>query len=302
MNGFCGYCLEYTGEMVWFGLTGGGMMNEISHDDLLACAVEAARTAGDYARSQKHRVGDVRASFEHDVKLELDFECQQKAREVLLSAFPDHSVLGEEDPEILDPRDIPEYQWIVDPIDGTVNFSHGMPFWCCSIAVREKGKTVAGTVYGPDVEELYTATTENKATCNEEPISVSQTPLLNRAMIATGVDQFVDASLPPFAIVQSLAANAQKIRVMGSAALDLCRVATGMVDGYFEAGIYLWDVAAAQLIVEQAGGKAEILHSFPEPYRLCFAASNGLIHEELTKLVDISSLQRWTNERMRDET
>ena len=269
-------------------------MSGIAYDDLLACAVEAATAAGKYAQDQKHRVGDVKVSFEHDVKLALDFECQQKARDVLLSAFPDHTVLGEEDPEIVDTDAMPEYQWVVDPIDGTVNFSHGMPFWCCSIAVREKGKTVAGAVYGPDVNELYTATLDRKSTCNGEPISVSSTKTLDKAMIMTGVDQFVDPSLPPFAIFKSLAANAQKVRVMGSAALDICRVANGAADGYFEAGIYLWDVAAGQLIVEQAGGKAEILFNMPPPYRLCFAASNGLVHKELTSLIDISSLQRWT--------
>ncbi len=254
----------------------------------------ASRTGALIAEARAGQALDLSYKDGNELLTSADLQADELIRGEIEKTFPAHNILSEESsPDLSDPQALNGPLWIVDPIDGTVNFSHGMPFWCCSIAVREKGGTVAGAVYGPDVNELYTATADRKSTCNGEPIFVSEVPTLDKAMIMTGVDQFVDPSLPPFAIFKSFASNAQKVRVMGSAALDICRVANGAADGYFEAGIYLWDVAAAQLIVEQAGGKAEILYDMPPPYRICFAASNGLIHSELTSLVDISSLQEW---------
>jgi len=258
-------------------------------ESILSCAVSAARKAGQHALENSHRRNQAVATFQHDVKLKLDQECQEIATSVIMSAFPDHHILGEEDQH----EDGQQHgtanracEWVIDPIDGTVNFSHGLPWWCCSIAFRQYGQTTAGVVYAPALNKIYTATTEQASQCNGQVINVSQTERLDKSIVLTGLDKHIDPKIPPFAIFQNLANNTQKARIMGAAAVDICQVACGNADGYFEAGIYLWDIAAAALIVEQAGGKTEIL-GLQEHGRLRFMASNGRIHQPMKKLVDV---------------
>ena len=220
----------------------------------------------------------------HDVKLKLDKECQEIAEQTILAHFPTHAILGEETAEDSTAGSVPPYLWIIDPIDGTVNFSHGLPFWCCSVAVRHHAQTMAGAVYAPALGELYTAAIGLPAECNQKPIRISNVRKLNQAMVLTGLDQKVNPKTKRLELFRAIADTAQKARVMGVAALDMCRVAAGQADGYFEAGIYTWDVAAAALIVERSGGRAEILGN-PAPHRLLFLATNGLIHDELKSLI-----------------
>lgn len=253
--------------------------------DLLACAVEAATVASTHAMTNRSRRREVLQAYHHDVKLLLDGECQRKAEEVIRGAYPAHAVLGEEDPEPSEPAQVPEYRWVIDPIDGTVNFSHGLPFWCCAVAVQRRGQTVAGAVVAPEAGERYTAARGQPAHGNGRPLAVSTTGRLAEAMVMTGLDKLVEYKLPSFAVFTRLAAAARKARVMGCAALDMCRVASGQADGYFEAGIYLWDVAAAGLVVECAGGCYEVVDRLPQPYRLCSLATNGRIHAEMRELV-----------------
>ena len=256
-----------------------------SAKNLLACAVDAVRVAGQHALDNIDRRTDAVEVSVHDVKLALDIECQAKAEAVIRGYFPDHSILGEEDAALdAAPGGSSEYEWVVDPIDGTVNFSHGMRRWACSIGVRRDGTTLAGAVYAPETDELYTATLDTAAQCNGKEIKVSQTNRAARSIVFTGLDKKVNASLPPFEIFRSIAANVQRPRVMGCASLDMCHVAAGYGDAYFESGIYIWDVIAAALIVTRAGGKAELL-SEKDDGRLMFLASNGLVHEEMRELV-----------------
>jgi myo-inositol-1(or 4)-monophosphatase len=216
--------------------------------------------------------------------LRLDGECQEQAEAVIRRRFPGHDVLGEEDPSGAARGECAGTQWIIDPIDGTVNFSHGLPAWCCSVAVAVNGKVAAGAVYAPATNECFTAATGHPARLNGRIIHVSRTRCVARALVLTGLDKSVDPRRPSFEIFRRLSASAQKARVMGSAALDICRVACGQADGYFESGIYLWDVAAAGLVVRQAGGRAEILRRLDNG-RLQFLASNGRIHRALRRLV-----------------
>ena len=257
--------------------------------ELLDCAVNAAKTAGHYAFSNWPRRNEKLKVTKHDVKLMLDVESQMKAESVVRQIFPQHSILGEEETgcENINPRDN-NYLWIIDPIDGTVNFSHGLPFWCTSVAVMKEGITLAGAVFAPALGHLFIATGEHRSLFNGKPIHVSGTKNLADAMIATGIDRGEDIGIPPLAIFNRITSTIQKTRVFGSAALDLCRVACGHIDGYFEAGIYIWDVAAAGLIVQQAGGKAEILGQADKKHCLRFVASNGIIHDELKKVVDVT--------------
>lgn len=255
---------------------------EISPALLLETAIKAATTAGNHALANRHRKSETVLVSDHDVKLKLDLECQEIAWSIVRSDFPRHAILAEESADKGQSADDPHhspYTWIIDPIDGTVNFTHGLPWWCCSIAVNHAGKTVAGAVFAPSTQELFTAFRGGPACCNGNPISVSEVKTMKEAMVLTGLDQKHTTQMPRLALFRDIADHVQKARVMGAAALDLCRVANGQCDGYFEAGIYTWDVAAAGLIVEMAGGITETLAE-PAPHRLMVMATNGQFHDE----------------------
>lgn len=257
------------------------MKKEVDSGILLECAIEAARAGGTHALKNIGRRREVLKQLKHDVKLRLDVESQEKVESVVHARFPDHGLLGEEDPyEAGIPRSDSGYLWIIDPIDGTVNFSHGLPMWCCSVAVRQGDRVVAGAVYAPELDRLFTAAAGQPALCSGAPIRVSSTPTLATSIVCTGTNKNAEAGVPPFMYFERIASSVQRPRITGSAALDICFVASGAADGYFESGIYLWDISAAGLIVEQAGGRAEAL-GFLDSKRLRFVATNGLIHEEL---------------------
>lgn len=254
---------------------------------LLETVISAVRAAGNHAHNNRHRRSETIMVAAHDVKLQLDLECQEIIWSIVRTQFPKHAILAEETADKGQPPDDPHqspYTWIIDPIDGTVNFSHGLPWWCCSVAVSYHGQTVAAAVYAPATNELFTAACGGTACYNGSPISVSTVKSLKSAMVLTGLDQKFtekDKRLKRFIAISD---NVQKARVIGAAALDMCRVAAGQSDGYFEAGIYTWDVAAASLIVELAGGRIETL-SKPSPHCLMHMATNGHIHEELKSLI-----------------
>jgi myo-inositol-1(or 4)-monophosphatase len=250
-------------------------------DRLLACAETAARAGGKHALKHNHRRGIVAQTFAHDVKLKLDRECQDVAERVIRKCFPRAVILGEENTV---PPAAADVLWIIDPIDGTVNYFHGLPLWCCSVAVQIRGRMAAGAVYAPVLDECYTAHRERQATCNGKPLAVSATRRLKDAVILTGLNKQNDLLNHSVALFQRLARKTQKVRIMGSAALDLCQVAAGRADAYFESGIYLWDVASAGLIVDQAGGRTEILETGPN-YQLRIIATNGRLHTPLRRLV-----------------
>jgi len=241
---------------------------------LLALASQAARRAGEHVLANLHRRGDVNTLLRTDVKHKLDIEAQEIATETILAAFPGHAILGEETCDAPLPES--DYVWVIDPIDGTINFFHGLPWWCCSVAVRHRGQTVAGAVFLPEMGQLYEATCDGPARCNGVPLRVSATDRLEHAMLATGADKW-DLGAYAFTFMRRVAEIAQRPRILGAAAVDLCMVAAGKLDGYFESGIYHWDMAAAGLIVERAGGTCEILRSFPG-YRIAFLATNGVLH------------------------
>ncbi len=250
--------------------------------DLLACAVSAARAAGTHALANRHRRHEVYQRLHNDVKLQLDLECQQLATAVVRAAYPEHAVLGEEDAAVgVTGGAETSYQWIIDPIDGTVNFSHGFPSWCSSVAVRRGDEVLAGAVFAPTHAELFTASADGPAACNGEPLHVSAVNGLADALVLTGLDKYGWHDTPPLHFFRRIADSVQRTRVCGSAALDICQVAAGRADGYFESGIYLWDIAAAGLIVQRAGGRAESVARMDVPHRLRFIATNGHIHDRL---------------------
>ncbi len=257
------------------------MNNAPSHSDLLACAVAAARAAGNHALANIHRRNAIAQKFDHDVKLLLDLECQKKAEEVIRNAYPEHLILGEEGGSFDEKAD---KLWIIDPIDGTVNFMHGLPLWCSSVAVRAGGEVVSGAVYLPTMKECYTATLEGPALCNGAPIGVSKTDRLGDAIVLTGLSKNVGENLHTFDVLKAVSLKVQKARIMGAAAVDICYVASGRADAYIEAGIYLWDIAAAGLIARRAGARTEVVEKLSD-VRFRYLCTNGKIHDALREVV-----------------
>jgi myo-inositol-1(or 4)-monophosphatase len=272
-------------------------MPALSTSALLEVAIAAARAGGTHALNNVSRRTEAVHSYAHDVKLALDVECQQQIEALIRSRFPEHAILGEEDETLVEGSRLGEskiaatgddgYEWIVDPIDGTVNFSHGIPSWCCSVAVRRGTTILAGAVYAPEMDALYAATVDQPSTRNGVPIHVSTRDALSRCIVMTGMDKNISPGVAPLAFFSRIAQSCRKARIMGSAALDLCWVAQGIADGYFEGSIYLWDIAAAGLIVQQAGGAGEITALRDEPNQMSYVASNGRIQSELKALVAV---------------
>jgi myo-inositol-1(or 4)-monophosphatase len=233
-------------------------MNATETRRALAAAVAAARAAGHMMRDNLCEPKRVNAATRHDIKLELDVRCQKRIERELRRAFPTIPILGEEG--ILGDPEAP-MRWVVDPIDGTVNFSYGIPHACVSIALQARGgargqfQSLLGVVYDPFTDERWTAIRGQPARLNGTVIRASRRRKLNEAIVALGFAKqrsTLDHMLPVF---NSLIHRVRKIRIMGAAALSLVYVATGRMDAYLEYGLRLWDVAAGGLIVECAGGR-----------------------------------------------
>lgn len=257
-------------------------------DDLLECAEAAARAGGMHALRHRERRNEIAARFAHDIKLQLDRESQDAAESVIRRRFPNSALLGEETPSA---RGQNALRWIIDPIDGTVNYFHGLPLWCCSVAAEWQGRIVAGAVYAPVGDQCYTAHIRSHAACNGRPIRVSSTKRLREAVVLTGLNKRNGLLTDSIAVFKALAFKTRKLRIMGSAALDLCHVASGQAEAFFESGIYYWDIAAAGLIVERAGGISEILAQ-KRGYCLCFLAGNRNLHKSIKRIVTAQPEQK----------
>ncbi|MBM3831956.1 MAG: inositol monophosphatase [Verrucomicrobia bacterium] len=233
----------------------------------LDCAVKAAIGAGRLMRENLNKAKRVTHEQQHDIKLELDVRCQKLIEKRLRSGFGDISVLGEEG-TLGDP--CAPKRWVVDPIDGTVNFTYGIPHACVSIALQvrnsrdasgassataEPYETCLGVVYDPFCDELWTAQRGRPAYLNGKRIRASRRSKLSEAIMSVGFAKYpetLEATLPT---LNHLIYRVRKIRIMGAAALGLVYVATGRFDAYIESGIRLWDIAAGGLILECAGGE-----------------------------------------------
>jgi myo-inositol-1(or 4)-monophosphatase len=253
-------------------------MKTPTHQNLLDICVEAARTAGLHALNNLHRREEFIEEFDHDIKLVMDRECQTIAEQVVHSHFPDHAILGEEG--TISKQH--EFEWIIDPIDGTANYTRGQPTWCCSVAVRRNKTIVAGCIYVPVIDECFTATIDGPALLNGEPIHVSNIPTLGKATCFSGLTKDID----PRAVnlIADLSPRVNKIRIIGCAAIDTCHVACGRSDAYYEPGIYLWDIAAAGLIAERAGAA---ITEWPrdEEHGLRYLCTTPAIHNELKAII-----------------
>ncbi|MFC4452521.1 inositol monophosphatase family protein [Deinococcus sonorensis] len=246
--------------------------------DLLAVAVQAAREAGRIHQQYAGRAFEVRSKTTFsDLVTEVDALAEAAIREVVAARYPDHAVLGEEEGQQGDG----EYRWVVDPLDGTVNYAHGFPVYCASVAVEHHGQRLAGAVYDPTRDELFTATLGGGAHLNGAAIHVSATASLRApALISTGFPY--DATERRFmGPLERLLAGGVPLRRPGAAALDLCYVACGRLDGYWEIGLKPWDSAAGALIVTEAGGLVSDVHGHPGPHGEMLVAANERLHHEL---------------------
>lgn len=252
----------------------------MSHREALACAIRAAKAAGALMLKNRWSVKKIDSETKHDIKLELDVRCQRTIERILRKAFPKTPVLGEEGFT----GNIKEAtRWVVDPIDGTVNFAHGIPHSCVSIALQESGRSVVGVVYDPFVDELFTAVRGQRARLNGRPISVSKRDKLEQAIVSLGFAKNMFSMEQMLPTMMALAHRARKIRIMGSAALAAVYVAAGRTDMYLEYGVRLWDIAAGGLIIECAGG--EFWHRPVEgEHAYHVIANNGLLRGELEKI------------------
>ena len=242
--------------------------------------MRAAHAAGKIMRDNWHAPKRVKQFDFHDIKLELDVRCQKTIEKILHAAFPQIPLLGEEGSS----GDVnAAYRWVVDPIDGTVNYFFGMPHAAVSIALQgtKSGGYVAllGVIYDPFTDELFTAERGGKTRLNGNVVRVSNRNKVNDAIVAMGFSKSrenLEKSLPH---LNRLARRAKKIRIMGSAALELAYVASGRLDAYIERTINIWDIAAGGLMVERAGGEM-YLKTLPDG-RLRMCADNGRLRKKL---------------------
>jgi myo-inositol-1(or 4)-monophosphatase len=215
---------------------------------------------------------------------EADHAAEKAIIEVIQKDFPEHAILSEECGELANTN---EYKWIIDPIDGTVNFANGIPICCVSIGVEHNGKMILGAVYNPNMNEFFFAEKGEGATLNSEKIHVSSKTEVARSCLVTGFPYtYLDEPNGPIQIFEKLIRQGIPVRRLGSAAIDLCWVAAGRFDGFYEHSLQAWDSAAGYLIVEEAGGKVtDFKGDTFSPYQKHIVATNGKIHEELLSYV-----------------
>lgn len=251
----------------------------------LTTAVEAVVRAGDMMMAKFGSAVRIDKKGSIDLVTEVDLAIEQMFREAIAERFPDHSILGE---EMGGSAAIPDGPcWVFDPIDGTTNFAHGLPIFCSSLAVEIGGAAAIAAVYDPTRKELFTAEKGGGAFLNGRPIRVSPADALIDALLVTGFPYDVHARLDEvIALFKGFVGRARAVRRLGSAALDLCYVAAGRMDGFWERGLSPWDIAGGALIVAEAGGRVTTLAgaTFDSRAREVLA-TNGRIHEAMLEVV-----------------
>jgi len=215
---------------------------------------------------------------------EADHASEAAIFSVIKEDFPDHYILSEEAGELVMDS---SYKWIIDPIDGTVNFAHGIPICCVSIGLEQEGEMLMGVVYNPFFNEFYFAQKGYGASLNDKKIQVSSQPSVIHSCLVTGFPYtYLDQPNGPLDVFARLIRKGVPVRRLGSAAMDLCWVAAGRFDGFYEHKLQAWDSAAGFLMVEEAGGRVSDFAGRPySPYQPRIVATNGLIHDELLQWI-----------------
>lgn len=216
---------------------------------------------------------------------EADHASEKAIIEIIKTDFPDHFILSEETGEIPTQS---EYKWIIDPIDGTVNFANGIPICCVSVGLEKNGEMILGAVYNPIMDEFFFAQKGFGASLNDKKISVSSKTELVKSCLVTGFPYtYLDTPNGPIQVFEKLIRKGIPVRRLGSAAIDLCWVAAGRFDGFYEHKLQAWDSAAGFLIVEEAGGKVtDFEGNYFSPHQPHLIATNGNIHDALLRVVN----------------
>lgn len=247
--------------------------------------IEAVHAGADELK--RYYNGDFKVSHKEGINnlvTEADHASEAAILKVIKRNFPDHQILAEETGEIIQDS---SYKWIIDPIDGTVNFAHGIPLCCVVIALEKDGEIIMSSVYAPILNEKYFAEKRMGATLNDKPISVSSESSVIKSCLVTGFPYtYIHNENGPLEVFGRLIRKGVPVRRLGSAAIDLCWVASGKFDGFYEHKLEVWDSAAGYLIVEEAGGRVTDFNGNKfSPYQPQIAATNGKIHEELLLVI-----------------
>ncbi len=253
---------------------------------MINIAIEAALESGKFLLENVGNIKNIERKIGQETNLvtEIDKQSEKLIIKKILQHYPDHAILGEEG-GAQDQKS--EYRWIIDPLDGTTNYTHGLPIFCVTIGIEHKNEIVAGVIYDPNRDELFTAEKGKGAFLNGKKISVTKTDSLINSLLVTGFPYNVNEN--PQSVIEhfnNFLPKAQGVRRLGSAAIDLAYVACGRFDGYWEVYLHPWDKAAGVLLVKEAGG---IVTNFVNDandiiYNPNTLASNGLIH---TKMLDV---------------
>jgi myo-inositol-1(or 4)-monophosphatase len=251
----------------------------------LKTAVQAAKEAGQIHKKHYGRVRNIRFKSKNKLNLvtEVDQQCEEAVLSILEKAFPAHNLWGEESGRQKIQSD---YTWLVDPLDGTTNYAHAYPFFCCSVALVHKGRPIVGVIYDALRDECFTAEKGRGAFLNGRRLQVSATRSLGQSLVSTGFAYAVRETHYNLDNFRQFVLKAQGVRRDGSAAMNLAYVAAGRFDGFWERGIQAWDMAAGVLTVQEAGGKVTDITG--KPFDLMgenALATNGKIHGQIFRIL-----------------
>jgi myo-inositol-1(or 4)-monophosphatase len=247
-------------------------------------AEKAGREAGAFLKEKSKSALTIEKKGQIDLVTDADRGAEEIIKEIILSSYPDHRIIAEEGGETFNDS---RYLWLVDPLDGTTNFAHGLPFYCVSIALMTSSELLSACIYNPILDECFIAEKGSGAFLNGERISVSKTELLGDSLLATGFPYDIRTSQNDnIAQFRAFAKTARAVRRPGSAALDLVYAACGRLDGFWEFKLSPWDVAAGILMVLEAGGRVTSWNGTDVDIMSGeVLASNGIIHKEMIKVL-----------------
>jgi myo-inositol-1(or 4)-monophosphatase len=259
-------------------------------------AIQAALKGGEILSRHRGKVKKIGYKSEVNLVTDVDRISEEAILRIIKSNFPDHAILTEESKEFIPENEKSKsiYEWIIDPLDGTTNYAHGLPIYCVSIALEENGKIILGVVYNPNLNELFVAEKGKGAflTCGKirRRILVSHTHKLSKSLLATGFPYDIRTSkINNLDHFSNFYKKAQAVRRGGSAVLDLCYLAMGRFDGFWELKLSPWDMAAGSLMVEEAGGKVTDFLGGPfNIYLKEILATNGKIHQQMIEVLRLS--------------
>jgi myo-inositol-1(or 4)-monophosphatase len=266
---------------------------------LLATAIEAVTRAGAIQRDHFGKPEHIRKKGEIDLVTDVDLEVERTFRALIAERFPEHRIVAEEFGDTGPGRPGSRYCWLFDPLDGTTNYAHGLPIFCSSLALEIDGRIDVAAVYDPCREELFTAERGGGARLNGLPLRVSSTDRLIDSLLCTGFPYNVHAIVDDIVgLFGTFVGRARAVRRLGSAAIDLCYVAAGRLDGFWERLLQPWDIGAGALIVEEAGGRVSSLDGAPfDPHAGEVLATNGPLHQAM-----LDTIAQYQADRSRKRT